>query len=259
MGAAAALAAALDPVLLAERAGIDPDPWQRAVLRSAAPRLLLNCSRQSGKSTVTAVLAAHTALYRPGALVLMLAAAERQSKELFTKATQVYEAAARLVPSVAEGALWLELANGSRVVALPGNEATVRGFSKPALVIVDEAARVPDELYFALAPMLAVSRGRLVCLSSPFGQRGFFHREWTEGGDAWERVRVTAHECPRIDPAWLEQQRRLMPDSWFRQEFLCEFVQEDAALFAYGDVMAALSADVAPLFGAVGREGGTGG
>jgi hypothetical protein len=46
-----------------------PDPW---FLRSAAPRILLNCSRQSGKSTVTALLAAHTALYQPGALVLLL-------------------------------------------------------------------------------------------------------------------------------------------------------------------------------------------
>jgi hypothetical protein len=66
------LALALDPVLLARRAGIDPDPWQAEVLRSTAPRRLLNCSRQSGKSTVAAVRAVHVALYEPGSLVLLL-------------------------------------------------------------------------------------------------------------------------------------------------------------------------------------------
>src|SRR3712207_2789087 len=48
---AADLARALDPALLAQAAGLDPDPWQRDVLRSAAPRVWLNCSRQSGKSS----------------------------------------------------------------------------------------------------------------------------------------------------------------------------------------------------------------
>jgi hypothetical protein len=60
------LAAALDPIVLAQQAGLEPDPWQADVLRSTAPRVLLNCSRQSGKSTVSALLALHTALYTPG-------------------------------------------------------------------------------------------------------------------------------------------------------------------------------------------------
>lgn len=62
------LAMALDPVLFARAAGFEPDPWQAQVLRSRAPRILLNCSRQSGKSTVVAMLAMWTALYCPGSL-----------------------------------------------------------------------------------------------------------------------------------------------------------------------------------------------
>jgi len=53
--------AALDPVRFAMRAGITPDAWQADVLRSPAKRLLLNCARQSGKSTTTALLALHQA------------------------------------------------------------------------------------------------------------------------------------------------------------------------------------------------------
>ena len=79
------LACALNPTLLARRAGIDPDDWQATLLRSSAPRILLNASRQSGKGTITAVLAVHTAVYQPGALVLILSPALRQSQEALRK------------------------------------------------------------------------------------------------------------------------------------------------------------------------------
>src|SRR5687767_6697694 len=99
------LALALDPVRLAQAAGFAPDPWQVGVLRSASPRVLLNCSRQSGKSTTTGVLAVHTALFQPGSLVLLLSPTLRQSQELFKKCLQVYRAVGRPVPAEAETAL----------------------------------------------------------------------------------------------------------------------------------------------------------
>src|SRR5690349_8471056 len=73
------LALALDPARLFRRAvGSEPDPWQAQLLRSDARQILLNCTRQAGKSTSTAALALHTALYQPGALILILAPALRQ-------------------------------------------------------------------------------------------------------------------------------------------------------------------------------------
>jgi len=84
------LALALDPALLMHACGLPPDPWQAAVLRSPASRLLLLCCRQSGKSTTTACLALHTALYQPGALVLLLSPSLRQSGELFKKVIGAY-------------------------------------------------------------------------------------------------------------------------------------------------------------------------
>ncbi len=244
------LAAALDPALFAADAlGFALDPWQRDVLRSVAPRLLLNCCRQSGKSTITAALACHMAVYRPGALVLLLSPSERQSKELHRKVLEVYRATGRSVPADAENVLSLMLENGSRVIALPGREATVRGFSGVDLLIVDEASRVPDELFHAITPMLAVSGGRLLGLSTPWGRRGWWHHEWVEGGDAWQRVEIPALRCPRIAPAFLEQERRSLPSFVFRQEYACAFEQTDDALYVYDDIMAALSDDVAPLFG----------
>src|SRR5215203_7326116 len=140
---------ALDRVRFAKRLGLEPDPWQEDLLHSASERMLLNCCRQSGKSTMTAIVALHQALYHPGSLILCLAPALRQSQELFGKVLDFYRDLDRPVPAQAERKVSLELQNGSRIVTLPGTEKTVRGFSGAALLIVDEASRIADELYFA--------------------------------------------------------------------------------------------------------------
>ena len=238
-------------VAFAEELGIFPDPWQHDLLRSQSGRTLLNCSRQSGKSTMAALIGLHRALYHPGSLVLILAPAERQAKETFSKVADLYRKAGHSTPPDSSRKLGLELEGGSRIEALPGSERTVRGFSGVDLLILDEAARVDDGLYYATRPMLAVSGGALIMLSSPAGRRGVFFEEWTEGA-GWERYEVPAAECPRITPAFLEEERRSLPRRVFDQEYNCVFNEVDDAAFAYDDVAAAITADVTPLFGEAG-------
>lgn len=242
------LAMALDPVLLSEAIGVFPDRWQRDVLRSPATRLLLNCCRQSGKSTTTATLALHTALYQPESLTLLLSPGERQSKELLRKVVDRYRTLGRPVNAEAENKLELELSNGSRIVALPGSEGTIRGYSGVDLLIIDEASRVPDDLYRAVRPMLAVSGGRLVALTTPFGKRGWFYEAWEQGGTDWQQFEVTAPDCPRITKAFLDEERRTNPDAWVQQEYFCTFLDTLSNVFTYEQVMGALSNDVQPLF-----------
>jgi hypothetical protein len=236
-------------VELAAAAGLNElDRWQQRALRSEAPRILLNVTRQGGKSSVSGLLAAHTALDRPGALVLILAPSERQAKETFAKAADFYLAAGQVVPSDSYRKLGMELLNGSRIEALPGTEKTIRGFSGVDLLILDEAARIDDGLYYAVRPMLAVSGGRLMMMSTPYGKRGVFYEEWT-GGEGWERYEVPASECPRIPREFLEEERRSVPARMFRQEFGCSFEDTDDQVFSHADVQAAISEEVTPLFG----------
>jgi hypothetical protein len=237
----------VDPASLLRLAGLDPDPWQGRLLRSSAQRVLLLCSRQAGKSTLAAALAVDTALLQSGALTLLLSPSLRQSGELFRKVKDLLGALNWPVPVSAESALRLELDNGSRVVSLPGDEQTIRGFSGVAMLVIDEAARVDDALYCSVRPMLAVSQGRLVALSTPFGKRGWFHDEW-HGSGQWERVRVTADECPRISAEFLAEERRALGERWYRQEYLCSFEDTVDAVFSYADIQAALSDDIKPLF-----------
>src|SRR5829696_5024926 len=239
---------ALDRVAFAKRLDLEPDPWQEDLLRSTSDRVLLNCCRQSGKSTMTGIIALHRALYHPGSLILCLAPALRQSQELFAKVLGFYRDLDRPIPAQAERKLSLELANDSRIVTLPGTDKTIRGFSGAALLIVDEASRVADELYFAVRPMLAVSGGALMMLSTPYGKRGAFFEEWTKGG-VWQRYEVPAGRCPRISEAFLAEERRSLPGWVYRQEYLCSFEETEDGVFTTEMVDAALSAEVAPLFG----------
>jgi hypothetical protein len=242
------LALGLDRVAFARELTIITDDWQRELLGSSSDRVVLNCCRQSGKSTMSALIALHRALYHPDSLVLCLAPALRQSQELFGKVLGFYRDLDRPIPPQAERKLSLELENGSRIVTLPGTEKTIRGFSGAALLIVDEAARVDDALYFAVRPMLAVSGGALIMLSTPYGKRGVFFEEWTNGA-GWERYHVTASEVPRISSAFLQEEQRSLPARIFRQEYECSFEDIDDQVFGYELVERAMTTEVTPLFG----------
>jgi hypothetical protein len=210
--------------------GMEPDPWQLQVLESTQPRLLLNCSRQAGKSTTVAVLALAEILFCNGTLVLLVSRSYRQACELFRKVTEFHR---RLEEPMLErrNADELLLANRSRVVCLPCKEETIRGYSGVDLLVIDEAARVPDDIHIAVRPMLAVSGGRMICLSTPYGKRGFFWNAWTNGGDDWARIEVPASQIPRIPEAFLFAERRGMSETAFRREYCCSFDAPEGVVF----------------------------
>lgn len=219
-------------------AKVVPDGWQRDLLRAKPARGLALCSRQSGKSLTAAGDCLATAYTEPGSLVLILSPTLRQSQELFRKCVGLHRALGRPVPAESISKTCLELSNGSRVVALPGDPNGLVGFSNPALIVIDEAARCADELYYSVRPMLALG-GRLLLTSTPFGPRGFFHREWSEGGAGWHRLRVTADQCPRISNAFLADERRALGPKWFSQEYGCSFEDNAGAVFDHADIVAA--------------------
>ena len=173
----------------------------------------------------------------------------RQSRELFFKLVAFLR---RLEPRPTleeDNRLSFTLSNGSRVVSLPGTGETVRGFSAPDLIVEDEAAYVEDSFYSAVRPMLAVSGGRLILMSTPHGKRGHFYEAWRDGEAEWLKVGVTALDCPRITDEFLEKERQALGNLWFRQEYGGEFLETVDQVFRYDDIERALSDDVEPLFG----------
>jgi hypothetical protein len=273
-----------DPVRWAQSLlGFAPDAVQAEILRSNAARLILCCTRQFGKSTITSIKALHHAWSRPNSLVLAAAPTARQSGEWLEKSRFFLSRLGIRSRSDGHNRLSLVLPNGSRLVGLPGVADNVRGFSKASLILIDEAAYVADELYQALNPMLAVSGGGLWLMSTPAAQFGFFFEEWSRGATmqadsyreespsadssarpagsglststlpappvSWDRFRVTAEQCPRIRAEFLAEQRVLLGDSVFRREYMCEFVAAGTQIIDRELLDDALDADLSPFNG----------
>ncbi|HEY1495416.1 MAG TPA: terminase family protein [Candidatus Solibacter sp.] len=227
--------------------GFEADPTQARVLDTRSKRVLLNCTRQWGKSTVTAARAVHEAVTNEGSLTIAVSPTARQTGEFVRKAEAFARKLRMKVKGDGDNEMSLAFPNGSRIVGLPGTEATVRGFSAVALLLVDEASRVSDDLYMAIRPMLAVSGGTLWLMSTPWGKRGFFYEAWANGGPTWERVGVKAEDCPRIPASFLEEERREMGERMYRQEYCCEFGESESAVFSRDLIEAAFTSEVGPL------------
>jgi hypothetical protein len=241
------IARALDPASIAADVGLILDQWQAQLMRSTASRVLLLCARQTGKSTTCALIAIVTSIGQPFALVLLVSPSQRQSGELFKTVIGHLRRLPGVPRITAESALRCELENGSRIIALPGEERTIRGYSGATLIVIDEAARVEDGLLAAVRPMLATSNGRLIALSTPAGKRGWFYDAW-HGDKSWHRVRVPASECPRISAEFLADELRELGHQRFIEEYDLAWLEPDDAVFSMAAIDSAFSKEVRALW-----------
>ena len=230
------------PSLWAEDAfGLKLDGWQILMLDSPAKRICLNIHRQGGKSTMSSLICLHTALFRPGSLSLIIAPALRQSQENFRKIRGFIDQL-DIAPGFDESTkLSLQFDNKSRILCLPGgNEGkTIRGFSRPDVIVEDEAAQCSDELHHAIMPMMATFPDcRYIMASTPFGQRGHYYKAWTESA-AWEKHRLRASENPRISREYLEEMKETLGPFAYAQEFECEFVASETQLISHEMILKA--------------------
>jgi len=147
----------------------------------------------------------------------------------------------------------LELENGSRIISLPAKSQATIGYTA-TLLILDEAKIIPDDLYKSVRPMLATTGGRMIALSTPLGQRGWFWEAWKQCEDAqrdgklepYKRFKRTCWDCPRLDREFAERERLLIGDHWFQQEYECEFLSNVGAVFRAEDVERSLQSKEEP-------------
>jgi hypothetical protein len=211
----------LDPTLWAQEVlGVSPQDWQEQFLR--APRgasILVLTARQVGKTTVAAWGMAHTAIFQPGSLSVVACPRQQQSAEAIRKVREmVLIGGAKLVT---DNVYCIELNNGSRVLALPGSDDSIRGLTVDGWIVVDEAARVPKELVDALRPMRArCPHTRLVMLSTAWSRTDQFWSAWVCDDPSWLRLQATVDKYPDLLPAdFLEAERRQGED-YYNREYL---------------------------------------
>src|SRR6188472_650408 len=145
----------IDPALwVREILSVTPAPWQAEYLR--APRgasILALTARQVGKTTTAAWAIAHFMRFTPGGLCVIACPAQRQSAEAVRRVREnLLKVGAELTVGNVYG---LELKNGSRVLALPGSDDSIRGLTVDGWIVADEAARLDNDLIAALRPMRA--------------------------------------------------------------------------------------------------------
>lgn len=255
------LAGCIDPSHYLESIGFNPFEWQKEVLRPGIPRLILNCARQSGKSTVIGSKVVHRAKYFPGSLIMLFAPTENQAVELMEKISSFISQDPEII-LVRDSSATKKFLNGSRIKAFTASPKSARGYSDPDIIVFDESAYVERELYLTVRPMMTGGKTDLVLLSTPNGKEGFFYDIWVRDTRVWKKVIVrpidilheampekypyfdedkfisdqsekvvNAYISPRHTREFLLEEFEEMEEFWYKQEYGCEFMNHFGSVF----------------------------
>lgn len=241
------------------------DPWQKEVMQYQG-NMSLRCGRQTGKSETISEKGMRFALKNAETTTLVIAASQRQSGLIFEKINakigiehdRLIEKAIKKwkkenpeKPLRAEikreieytQGLYssmptqtkIELTNGSKIYCLPTGKtgAYIRGYTID-LLIADEAAYIPEQVWTAIIPMVAVSRkkkgfGWIILLSTPFGKGGYFYNSCHDKD--FKQLHIKSEDCPRIPKEFLRKERQRLSRIEYAQEYLAEFVEEFQQIF----------------------------
>jgi len=223
------------------------DTWQQEVLETKG-NIALRSGRQVGKSTIISIKSGKFAVENPNKTILVISAVERQALLLFEKILSYIHAnhkqyirTGKHKPTKHK----IELKNGSVIHCLPTGESGygIRGFTIDML-IADEAAFINEDVWQAVTPMLAVTKGDIILLSTPFGREGYFARCFND--PTFKKFHISSEECPRIDKEFLKQEKARMSQLQYNQEYLGEFVDELMQLFPDKLIKACQTAKRAP-------------
>ena len=159
-------------------------------------------------------------IFTPGSLSVIACPAQRQSAEAVRRVREALIKAG--VKFKSDNVYGLELENGSRVLALPGSDDSIRGLTVDAWIIADEAARLPDDMISALRPMRARRPdARFAMLSTAWSRSDPFWTAWASEDQTWMRLKATADTDPTLFAAeFLEQERRALGEDNFKREYL---------------------------------------
>lgn len=219
--------AALDPAELFRQAfGNAPHAWQSEYLRETRNAVNLK-GRQVGASQAAAALAIHSCRYWPNTNAVIVSPSLKQSTEITTKArVGLYALGIRLLQ---DSSSMLRLANGSRILSLPGTAKSVRGWTA-RLLVLDEAAYIEPETFTAARALVATG-GRLVVQSTPADEVGAFYDLVTDTPANWASFSVRSDSVSSINDDFLASERKSMTPDEYAREYECAFGKAGASLF----------------------------
>jgi len=252
------IARGLDPAWVATDAGIALDPWQDGFVLSNAAQIITLCPRQCGKTESAVIKSISVCLDEAESLAIIVSPSQRQSNEFIRRAKKIYAKLCGLPKLLSDAAQSIEFPNHSRIIACPGDNDgdTLRGLANVRLAIVDETSRCSNDLITAVRPMLATNRrAQLIYLSTPAGKQGVFYETWISKDQDWQRIKIEVKDCPRITSEWLARERKNLGETKYAQEYLLQFIDNEAAAFSTDLIDSMFTDRIKPLFnGSVWRK-----
>jgi len=228
-------------------------PYQRRDVESAA-RLRWSCwARQTGKSFTKSLRRILRGLRRRRNQIF-LSAGERQSRELMAKARQHCQALKiatdyydrRGFRGLSVRQLEIVLPGGVRIIGLPANPQTARGFTGD--VLLDEFAMHAEDrdIWAAMFPTLLRGDGELDVASTPKGCSNVFAQ--LRENPHFEHSLLTLPDAiaQGLTVKADEVRQALGDDELYRQEFLCEFLDEATAFLTYEQIAACTDPTLVP-------------
>lgn len=272
------VASALTPGAYLESLGYPPFEWQNEVLPDITNRwVMLLCARQSGKTHSVGGKCLHKAKHRHKSFCVVVAPSQDQSKLVMRVVEELSLRDGDLPALKNDNEFNKRWVTGSEIKAFPGTERSVRGSSAPDIIIFDEGTRILDETYAAVTPMTTAAGTQVIACSTAFGRRGWFYRNWTNPKSYYHKVLVRipwdpvgdklvdAMPEPEFKAMWAEKgvaayyskrhvkwevQRDLDDhgEQWIRQEYCCEFLEDELGLFRHEDIVAAFRNEQRDIF-----------
>ena len=222
-----------DPVMFCETLlDIHPFPYQAEFLRDESKRIVLCAGRQIGKSFMTSARMVWFALTHEKTTSLVVSATLRQSMLMFQKIVSCVQSSAPMRNSISYmSRTTVRFKNRSEIKALPCGMTgfSVRGHTAH-LIIIDEASFMPERVIAeVILPMLSTTDGTAIMLSTPFDKNHIFYRAFTS--PSWSKYHYISSVNPLIKLEFLEEQKQLIGEQRFAQEYLAEFLDDQKAYF----------------------------
>ena len=240
----------VDPVSFAKSCGFIPDPYQVNALMAKERRSIFLWGRRCGKTATCAIKSLWTAMFRKDSSVIVISPTLNQSKEMLSEVRRWFKAyeqthpKSKYITTKRVRSDEMEFAYGGRILCRPATSASIKGYGAD-LLIVDEAARVPDTLLTQdITPFLATTGGSIILISTPFAVGSAFHRAYMmsmQDPPLWKLYGpVKSSDCSRVDKAFLEEERQWMPSDFFSQEYLAIWISSLSNVFDRAQVDASL-------------------
>ena len=215
-------------------------PWQTQVINELKNSWkgyihVVKSKRQCGKSVMLQTVLLQTAIEHAKTTSILLSPTLEQARKIFNACKAVIQPT-KLYFKHNDVQLFLKLRNGSEILFKSAEQKVgLRGYTVTGIYCIDEAAYIPDDIFYETLAWVNVSQAPIIICSTPNHKTGWFYKYYTMGFENGNKI--FSYDWSSFDTSallpdeTLEQYRKELPASKFKTEFLGEFLDNEGGVF----------------------------